>query len=98
MVFTNVTQNPSLQAQGKGLLGYVPELPTTVPFDDSYAKGSDDLPLDQPPLAKLVNETAPEQIHIALAGGLSLPPLQLLTGAPLVWGIMHANPALQTVL
>jgi len=57
-----------LQSQGTDLLGYVPEKPTTVPFDQSYATGSDDLPLDKAPLAKVVNETAPEQIHIALAG------------------------------
>lgn len=40
-----------------------------MPFDNTYATGSDDLPLDKPPLAKVVNETAPEQIHLALAGG-----------------------------
>ena len=67
-----------LQAQGKDLLGYVPEAPVTIPFDDSYVKGSDDLPLDQPPLAKVVNETAPEQIHIALAGISCQPPVNCL--------------------
>ena len=60
----------SCHPQVNGLLGYQPETPQTIPFDHSYATGSDDLPLDQPPLAKVVNETAPEQIHIALAGVL----------------------------
>lgn len=55
------------------LLGYKPQKPKTIPFDFSYATGSDDLPLDRPPLAKLVNETAPEQIHIALAGAACQP-------------------------
>lgn len=48
--------------------GYKPERPRTVPFDFSYAKGSDDLPMDRPPLAKTASEVEPEQIHIALAG------------------------------
>lgn len=49
-------------------MGYKPERPRTVPFDESYEKGSDDLPMDQPPLAKTTSEVEPEQIHIALAG------------------------------
>ncbi len=44
-----------------------------MPFDFSYAKGSDDLPLDRPPLAKTASDVEPEQIHIALAGA-SAPP------------------------
>ena len=60
----------SCHPQVNGLLGYQPETPKTIPFDHSYTTGSNDLPLDQPPLAKVVNETAPEQIHIALAGVL----------------------------
>ena len=47
---------------------YTPERPQTVPFDFSYAKGSDDLSMDRPPLAKTASEVEPEQIHIALAG------------------------------
>ncbi|EIE18216.1 Metallo-dependent phosphatase [Coccomyxa subellipsoidea C-169] len=67
-----VTGNAQGPLQGaKGAVkssGYTPERPRTVPFDFSYAKGSDDLPLDRPPLAKIASEVEPEQIHIALAG------------------------------
>lgn len=53
--------------------GYKLERPKTIPFDYSYAKGSDDLPLDRPPLAKTASEVEPEQIHIALAGVYGFP-------------------------
>ena len=48
---------------------YVPDPPTTVPFDASrFKKGSLDLPLDAPPLARNASSVDPDQIHIALAG------------------------------
>jgi hypothetical protein len=61
--------NGSVTRNGSAALGYRPEPPVTIPFDYSYAKGSDDLPIDRPPLAKTVSDVEPEQIHIALAGG-----------------------------
>ena len=52
---------------------YIPDPPTTIPFDDTrFKKGSKDLPIDKPPLAKVTGEDEPEQIHIALAGQLAL--------------------------
>ena len=73
---TQVTGNAQGPLQGAMTAGeswgYEPERPKTVPFDFSYAKGSDDLPMDIAPLAKTASEVEPEQIHIALAGASHL--------------------------
>ena len=45
--------------------------PMQVPFDDRLRPGSDDLPLDEEPLARRGSEHEPEQIHLALEGQIS---------------------------
>lgn len=44
-----------------------PQTPVTVRFDPSLRKGSDDLPMDNPKLAKRVPSIFPEQISLALS-------------------------------
>lgn len=46
-----------------------PPAPETVHYDDAWGpKGSKDVPMSDPRLAKTVGPLEPEQIHIALAG------------------------------
>ena len=42
--------------------------PITIPFDTSLSLGSDDLPIDEAPLARRAGEFEPDQIHIGIAG------------------------------
>ena len=56
-----------LAFKGSPTPGFAP--PVTVPFDTTLATGSEDLLLDEAPLARRSdNEDDPDQIHLALAG------------------------------
>ena len=67
------TQQQQQQQQAPSAAAPPSDLPTprTIPFDTSFPLGSDDLPLDRPPLARPAGAgpADPHQIHLSLASG-----------------------------